>query len=349
MNPLRIGLLKPSFHSSGGLEKYCGRIALALEQKGHSVTILSTAAHPAFPVKKICRRLRPSALNLVWFDYHCRRYLQSHQVDVVFGFDRHFLSLTHYRAGNGCHRAYLARRAKEASFLRRLSFLVNPLHRLTLFSERRTFEKSPPRFIICNSHLVERELVAYYPEIPAARIKVINNGVEWQELAPHFERKKAAAIGPRAFPELLCIGHEWKRKGVDRLLHALGLMREVPFHLTVVGRERHPELFTTLARTSGIDGKVTFVPTDQKPMEYYQKAQIAIIPSRYDPFANVTLEALAMGLFVITTAANGGSEVITPNLNGIVLGENPSPHELEQAIRLAVKAIQDPHFPYILR
>ena len=404
MKPLRIAFLKATLHASGGLEKYCLRLYDALSKRGHTVTILSTSSRTDLPVTKICCRLRPSALNLLWFDYHCRQYLSAHPQDVVIGFDRHFLPLTYYRAGNGCHAAYLARRAKESSMLKRLSFSLNPLHFLTLLSEQYTFERTPAAHIICNSHLVEHEIEKYYPKTPRSSLTVIHNGVEWHEFEPHFQQKISSPKDPASPLQLLFIGHEWERKGLDRLLNALGLIKEafaklaiaicevpakvrapistkpivvtmgeerselelcrheqiavasfakaskeIPFHLTAVGRELHPHRFVELAKALHIEDKVTFVPEAQKSLPYYKAAQIAIIPSRYDPFANVTLEALAMGLFVITTTANGGSEAITPNLNGIVLDENASSFDLSQAIVSAMSFTRDPNLPMAIR
>ncbi len=347
--PLKIALIKTTLHSYGGLEKYCVRLLRALEERGHQVAILSTSSRDDVPVEQVCRRLRPSALNLVWFDYHCRRYVRRHHFDVVVGLDRHFLPLTLYRAGNGCHAAYLARRCTGASLLKRVSLFLNPLHLLTLYSERCTFERHPPVKIICNSHLVAAELLRYYPKTPSSRIAVLHNGVEWEEFAPYFQQKLSAPADSAAPPELLFIGHEWGRKGLDRLLQALSLIKDRPFHLTAVGKERHPEVFESLARALNIRERVTFVPTAQAPMPYYQRAHIAVLPSRYDPFANVTLEALAMGLFVVTTTANGGSEVITPRTNGLIVDEMASSQELSEAIALALDRMQDPALPSSIR
>ena len=340
MRPLRVALLKNSFHAAGGLEKYCARLCEALQRRSHTVAILSTAPHQNLPVVQVCRRLCPSALNLVWFDLCCRRYLKSHPQDVVFGFDRHFLPLTHYRAGNGCHAAYLARRSRECGFWKRLSFALNPLHRLTLLSERCTFEDHPPRSIICNSSLVRGEILSFYPKTPKDLVVVVHNGVEWQESEVRFREKMAAF--PHSIPQLLFIGHEWERKGLDRLLRALALIRFEPFHLAAVGRERHPERFLSLVRKLSLQDRVTLIPSAQDPKPLYRRADIAVLPSRYDPFANVTLEALAMGLFVVTTRSNGGSEAILPGNNGIVLDEDASDEALSQAVLQALRLVKDP-------
>ena len=51
---------------------------------------------------------------------------------------------------------------------------------------------------------------------------------------------------------------------------------------------------------------------------YYGAADLAVLPTMYDPFSNVCLEAMACGLPVVTTAENGASELIHPGENGFV-------------------------------
>jgi UDP-glucose:(heptosyl)LPS alpha-1,3-glucosyltransferase len=331
------------------LEKYSLRLIEALKARGHEVTILSTTKRDDLHLVKVCRRLHPSALNMLWFDYHCRRYLHSHLFDIVIGFDRHFFPLTYYRAGNGCHAAFLARRMQTASAMKRLLLRLNPLHWLTRWSERLTFERMPPRAIICNSHLVQEEIKRYYPKTPPERLIAIHNGVEWHEFEPAFREKMALSHSSSSIPQLLFIGHEWGRKGLERLMRALALISDRSFHLTAVGRERHGDRFVQLAQRLGISHKVTLIPTPQRSAQFYRTAHIMIIPSHYDPFANVTLEALAMGLYVITTRANGGFEVITPGINGDVLDEDASDGDLSRAIALALPLASDPSLPTTIR
>jgi UDP-glucose:(heptosyl)LPS alpha-1,3-glucosyltransferase len=44
-----------------------------------------------------------------------------------------------------------------------------------------------------------------------------------------------------------------------------------------------------------------------------------ILPTIYDPFSNASLEAMAAGLPVITTKANGCSEIIDPKVHGTIV------------------------------
>lgn len=319
MTSLQIALLKSSFHLKGGLEKYCFRIANALRQQGHTVSILtSSPSSKKDNVIQICSSVKPSALQLLWFDWNSRRYLKRHSYDIVFGFDRHFLPLTHYRAGNGCHAAYLERRKKRASFIKRLSFYCNPLHLLTTLSERFLFERHPPRVIICNSQLVKREILQFYPATPEERLHVVHNGVEWFDYEESFFTRQKATI-----PRILFIGHEWRRKGLELALGALSRITDHDFRMVVVGKERDPSRFIKIAREYELSHKIEFHPTPQPSLPFYQASDIALLPSLYDPFANATVEALAMGLYVITTVSNGGSEVIIEGKNGSVIDHDP--------------------------
>jgi len=68
----------------------------------------------------------------------------------------------------------------------------------------------------------------------------------------------------------------------------------------------------------GLKDKVRFFGSQDEMRPFYQYADALVIPSFYDPFANVTIEALAMGLFVISSKHNGGHEILNKQ-NGIVI------------------------------
>ncbi len=53
----------------------------------------------------------------------------------------------------------------------------------------------------------------------------------------------------------------------------------------------------------------------------YGAADIFLLPTIYDPFSNACLEALAAGLPVVTTRANGFSEIIQTGVHGTVLDD----------------------------
>jgi len=55
------------------------------------------------------------------------------------------------------------------------------------------------------------------------------------------------------------------------------------------------------------------------PERWYAAADVVVLPSRYEPFGNVHLEALAAGLPVVASSCAGGAEVIDEGVNGAVV------------------------------
>ena len=68
------------------------------------------------------------------------------------------------------------------------------------------------------------------------------------------------------------------------------------------------------------------------PRPYYAAADAFVLPTKFDPFSNATAEALACGLPVITTAANGVSELMTDGLEGMVLADPYNLRGLAEAL-----------------
>ncbi len=307
-----IGIIKKDFHTKGGLEKASLRIIEEFQKHG-SVTLL-TACHATgpCPVLTCSLRSRSHFRQLQEFDSWCRIKAQIESYDVVLSMDRCSYQ-THHRAGNGVHAAYLHLRRKEEGVLKRFSFALNPLHRVMLDLEKKTFEDPHLQGIIVNSHMVKDQILEFY-NTPPEKIHVIHNGVEWKEMETPFhagfsERENIAhslGLDPSKF-QFLFIGHNFKRKGLTPLLTALSHLKTKDFHLSVIGTDKNLPLY----KRQAADQNVTFFGP-QNPLPFYQVADCLVIPSLYDPFANVTVEALAMGLFVISSKNNGGHEVLTP-------------------------------------
>ncbi|RMG88951.1 MAG: glycosyltransferase [Candidatus Dadabacteria bacterium] len=81
-------------------------------------------------------------------------------------------------------------------------------------------------------------------------------------------------------------------------------------HLVVVGGDR-PGPFVARAREFGCADRVHFVGPQGEMARWYRAADVLVHPTRYDPFANVCLEALACGTPVVTTPRNGVADLLT--------------------------------------
>lgn len=322
----QVVFLKSRLGHLGGLEKYTRRLAEAFAQRGCHVKILTTGNCPSWNQIEVISLAQTSKLSLHHlrhFDALCQTWIKHNPADIVFGMERNSFQ-THYRAGSGVHAVYLKQRALTDSWLKCLSFTFNPLHRYLLKVEKEAFEHSDLKCLFTNSHMVKQEILDTY-STPAEKIHVVHNGVEWAEKERPFLETFSK---PRTHPfHFLFVGSGFKRKGLSFLLRGL---RELPhpFQLTVVGKDKHLPFYRKLA-----DGlPVNFVGQQSDVTPFYQAADALVIPSIYDPFSNVTLEALAMGLFVISSKFNGGHEVLQEG-TGIVIKDLLNPKAaLEQAL-----------------
>ncbi|MCH9627084.1 MAG: D-inositol-3-phosphate glycosyltransferase [Chlamydiales bacterium] len=322
-----VVLLKSRLSHRGGLEKYTRRLAEAFEKKGCAVTILTTgepSSWNSIEVISLAPTSKFSLYHLRRFDLLCKKWLQKHPQEVVFGMERTSYQ-THYRAGSGVHACYLKRRLLTDSWFKRLSFRFNPLHRYLLQVEKNAFEAPTLQALFTNSHLVKREILDTYAT-PAEKIHVVHNGVEWTEKEAPFQ---ATFQKPRSGPyHFLFVGNGFKRKGLEFLLKGLATF-QAPFQLTVVGKDKNLSYYKKLAY--GLP--VRFVGSQKEVTPFYQAADALVIPSIYDPFSNVTLEALAMGLFVVSSTFNGGHEVLGEQSGTLIQNLNQPQEALARALQ----------------
>jgi UDP-glucose:(heptosyl)LPS alpha-1,3-glucosyltransferase len=328
---MKVVLLKSGVKNAGGLEKTASRIAAGFQEHGANVSILTTAArHNSFDLTSIGIALHalkipawPSFFRIQQFDKQVQRWLQKNPADIVFGMDRN-KHQTHIRAGNGVHAAYLKSRIATEGRFKYNVCLCNPLHRKILQIEKEAFEDPKLKKIFTNSHMVKREILNHY-SVDLDKISVIHNGVEWEEMRSDFtswpEQKREFCqlfhLDPDHF-HLLFIGNGYLRKGLTPLLTALSLLQRKDVHLSIVGNDRHQDRYEALANMLGLRSQVRFFGSQTNIRPFYQFADVLAIPSFYDPFANVTVEALAMGLFVLSSKTNGGSEILTSQTGVII-------------------------------
>ncbi len=328
-----VVLLKAKLGQKGGLEKYARRIAAAFLAKGANVTFLTAQTFP------ICRW--PTFLRLEQYDRCVCRWLKNNRADVVFGMERNRVQ-THLRAGNGVHAAYLKSRLASEGQIKYAICQINPLHRKILELEKEAFEYPGLKKLFVNSRMVLQQVLEHYA-IDPGKIEVVHNGVEWEEQADNFasweQGKKAALAKFDLDPHLLhllFIGNGYKRKGLDKLLEALAIRRDRDFHLSVVGKEKHIQRYLSKLARLGLEKRVRFFGPQEDVLPFYQLADVLAIPSFYDPFANVTIEALAMGLFVISSKTNGGHEILTKQ-NGAVIENLLDPESIASSLDLAFR------------
>ncbi|RSM83169.1 glycosyltransferase family 1 protein [Kibdelosporangium aridum] len=160
-------------------------------------------------------------------------------------------------------------------------------------------------------------------DLNPADITVIHNGIttrSWRVPADII-RATHQRHNPQGGPMLLYFGRlEWE-KGVQDLIAALPRVRRSHpgTRLVVAGKGRHgPELVED-ARKARVRRSVDFVGhlTDRQLVAALAAADVVVLPSRYEPFGIVALEAAAAGAPLVASTAGGLGEVVIDGETGL--------------------------------
>lgn len=322
---LTIGFARRGYSASGGAEAYLKRLGRGLVDLGHTVLLLTTADWPKsdWSLGEV-RHLR--ARTPMGFAEELEVLRKGIPMDVLMSLER-VLSCDVYRAGDGVHRAWLERRAAMEKPWQRLVRRLNPKHQEILRLEKALLDDRRAERVIANSQMVKSEIVDTYQYRPD-RIDVIHNGVPVKEFQfdPAIREKARGDLGLGADElAILFVGSGWERKGLRFAIEAVESIKHRKLRLLVAGRGTPADLPPGATRFLGEVANV-------RPL--YAAADMFILPTIYDPFSNAALEALASGLPVITTRANGFSEVMEDKIHGSIIERPDDVSALRQAIEL---------------
>ena len=122
--------------------------------------------------------------------------------------------------------------------------------------------------------------------------------------------------------EILFVGNLIERKGLHSLLSALTRVRSVNWRLRVVGREDVDPVYThrcrKLVSSAGLENRVEFLGAlnDGDLVRAYRTSQLLAVPSTFEGFGIVYLEAMRWGAVPIAGAMGGSAEIIQHGING---------------------------------
>ncbi len=319
---LRIAFIRRGFSRSGGAEAYLKRLADGIVKAGHEVGLVTTNKWPGdeWPFGSI-KRLR--ATSAIAFADELEQLRPQLQCDILFGLERVW-SCDVYRAGDGVHRAWLARRRKFEIPLKQFVRGASRKHRDLLELEESLFKKRMAGRVVVASQMVVNEITGLY-SYPADKIDLVRNGVPLKrfQFDPALREQSRARLNLKQDQiALLFVGSGWERKGLMFAIEAMALCKNQQMRLVVAGRGDARPYKTTHLRFWRED-PVHFLGEVADLVPVYAAADIFILPTIYDPFSNACLEALASGLPVITTRSNGFSEIIEDRVHGSIV-DNPA-------------------------
>jgi len=205
-------------------------------------------------------------------------------------------------------------------------------YKLAMFLEREIYSDPGVRLVAVSS-LVAAQLKSHFQR---EDVTVIPNAVDTLRFTQEERMaKRSASRQSFSYDEgdfvLLLIGNDWKKKGLDTLLKAIGLLKNLPLRLLVVGSDA-PGLYHQLVDQFALHDRVRFEKPSMDVLFFYAAADLYVGPSLEDSFGLPILEAMACGLPVIASANAGASELIRDGETGFILRDPQDHSELASLI-----------------
>ncbi|MFI5380029.1 MAG: glycosyltransferase family 4 protein [Tepidisphaerales bacterium] len=327
----------------GGAERYTVDLARGLAGLGHAVALAASSF--GAPIESV-EFLRLDAGGWSRLGRY-RRFLESvrahtraHAYDIVHAMlPVEKCDLYHPHAGIAAeaveagHTKYRSQLGQTASrFFNRL----NRKRRFFAEVERAMLMCTDGPRVICLSRYIQDAARRHYP-IDEHRLPILLNGVDLARFDPQANAAARGALRGRLGLGAeqvagLMIAQDFERKGLAEAIEAVAKVGDERLRLVVVGRP-DPSAYRRLAERLGVAGRVVFAGSTDRPADFYRAADFFVLPTRHDPCSLVVLEALAMGLPVISTVCNGACEAMAGGTHGFVLGDPADVPALADAMR----------------
>lgn len=193
------------------------------------------------------------------------------------------------------------------------------------------------RVIAFSSH--EREALDVLYGVPPQKVEIVPCGVDLEQFRPVDKVEARARLGLGTGKVVLYVGRIEALKGIDVLLRAaaaLGMDRD--WRLLIVGGDGAADAelarLRQLSPALGIGDRVSFlgpVPHEMLPL-YYSAANVLVLPSYYESFGLVLLEALACSTPVVASAVGEIASIVHHDQTGLLV-EPGSPESLLHGLK----------------
>jgi len=319
---MKLAIIRQRYTPYGGAEQFVARAMGTLRAQGVKLTLVTRKWQATDSYEVIS--CNPFYIGRLWRDWGfarqaCKAVKQTN-AELVQSHER-IACCDIFRAGDGVHREWLKQRRRVMGPLQKLALKLNPYHRYVMAAEQGLFQSPRLKAVICVSEMVRREIQSYFT-VPEHKLHVIHSGVDTAAFQPGLKGEYRSRVREqygisehaRVF---LFVGSGFLRKGLGAALQALAALPE-DAHLIVVGGDRRAASYKRQALQLGLAGQVHFAGSRKDVKPFYGAADALVLPTLYDPFPNVAMEAFACGLPVITSHKCGASELIVDGENGFV-------------------------------
>jgi UDP-glucose:(heptosyl)LPS alpha-1,3-glucosyltransferase len=249
-------------------------------------------------IHKVRRINIPRSLKRIIFAFQVRSVLKKLDVDIVHTHERIFeadiFSL------HGTPPEHWAKEVLGRKYL-------NPFDRSCAYLDRKLINSSRCKVLLPVSKLVEECYKRYY-DLSQKTIEVVHPTVSDEFVNPPpplFDWRERLST-PKDAKVVLFIANNYEHKGLDLVFDAIKeVLKQKDVYLWVGGRGNIPK-YEARAKKMGISRFVRFTGMIKENLPYlYRSADLFVLPSKFDTFGIVVIEALASGLPVIISKTTG--------------------------------------------
>jgi UDP-glucose:(heptosyl)LPS alpha-1,3-glucosyltransferase len=339
---MRIALITRRFDpTGGGTERDLLITTQILADAGHRVTIYAdeVRSQPGdVAVRRVASLPLGRAVRLVSFGLRAAQVARREGAHIVLSFAR-AANTDIVRSGGSAHASYVRAARCWQTPMASAAMRLSAYHRAQIALERASFKSRHFRRAIAVSELVRDDLMQTFALAPA-KVVTVYNGVDLKRFVPPDKTLTKIIRAKFGIPEnssaVAFVGHGFARKGLRFLLEAWPLVN-TPSYLVVAGADRNTPAFRRRASQLGIDERVIFVGTCAHIEHLFAAVDGLALPSLFEPFGNVVLEAMASGLPVLCSKKTGAAELVPRGLGELVLNDPTDIEDLAHHIDLLLR------------
>ncbi len=330
---MKIGMIGRSIppFDRGGIQTHIAELSRALAQKGvetHVFIVGQGSKKPGKYIKKKNLYVHPipciplPRLTLgeyLSFSLNVGRKIKTYDLDLIHG---HSMYSFGYALVKKLPYVLTMHGTQLNEFRGSLHYGAHPNHVITDFSsmlmERYSGRKADKIIVVSNEN--RNDVIAQYG-VPRDKIATIPNGVDVTRFSSSNCKSKT----------LIFVGRLHERKGIDKLLESFSkvIKEEKNAFLNIVGSGEDEIRLKDMAKKLGLRKKNLefhgFV-TEEELTKIYEGSSIFVLPSYYEGFGIVLIEAMSAGLPLVSVRTGGATEVIEEGKNGYLV-DHDNMHE----------------------
>ena len=334
----------------GGAERSVFELAAALSGQGTKVTILAATGQPNTKnVNVVCRDKPGSRVKFSVFAEALREHLSKNDYDIIHSvlpFD--FADVYQPRGGTYAESIQRHIASFQNPFVesyKKITAWTNLRRSTLLQTERQLAHRADGPVIAALSEYVAEQFKRHY-STDAQRIIVIPNGVKTER---RVDKDRADRLRTQILTKVrvresdhpilfLFVAHNFRLKGLGVLLKAMSLIAPQNTKrkccLVVVGSDktRKYHRFAKRLNANSSGPRVVFLGHFSHIQSILSIADVAVLPTFYDPSSRFILEALGAGKPVITTKFNGAADLFVDQRHGRVIDRPENIDALAEAM-----------------